>query len=126
MKILYWATRLIAAIIMLQTLYFKFSGSPESVYIFTEVGMEPWGRIGVGIMELIASILLIVPATVWIGAVLGAGLMAGAIGMHLTLLGIEVMDDGGYLFFLALLVLVCSLIALWIDRDKAKAFLKMS
>ncbi len=118
--IIYWGARIVAAIIMLQTLYFKFTASPESVYIFTEVGMEPWGRIGVGAMELIASALILVTATAWLGAGLALGLMAGAIGMHLTLLGIEVQDDGGQLFLYAVIVLVCSLYILWYDLDKVK------
>ncbi len=96
--------RFVAALIMLQTLYFKFGGAEESIYIFTQVGMEPWGRYLTGILELIASVLLIVPRTSWIGAGIGLGLMLGAIGMHLTLLGIEVQGDGGYLFILAMAV----------------------
>ena len=112
-----WTARVIAAVIMLQTLYFKFTGAEESVYIFTTVGMEPWGRIGVGVMELIASLLIIIPATSWIGAGIGLGLMLGAMGMHLTILGIEVHDDGGYLFFLALVVAICSAFILWINKQ---------
>lgn len=102
---------------MLQTLYFKFTGSPESMYIFEKCGMEPEGRWAVGVCELIASILLIVPATAWLGGVLGVGLMTGAIGLHLTELGIEVMDDGGYLFFLAVVVLVCSVYVIFVNRN---------
>jgi hypothetical protein len=98
--ILFWLARIVAAIIMLQTLYFKFTASPESVFIFTTVGIEPWGRWLVGALELVASILLFIPATVWLGAVLAIGLMAGAMGMHVTLLGIEVQGDGGQLFTL--------------------------
>lgn len=101
---LLWAVRLVAAIILLQTLYFKFLGQPESVYIFSKLGVEPWGRIGSGIVELIASVLILIPRTSWIGAGLGLGVMAGAILSHLTILGIEVQGDGGYLFFLALAV----------------------
>ena len=123
-NVIYWVTRIIAALIMVQTLYFKFSASPESVYIFTTVGMEPWGRIGIGIMELIAAGLLLVTATAWLGAGLGLGLMAGAIGMHFTLLGIEVQGDKGYLFFLALSVAVCSLYVLWYDMDKVQAAIR--
>jgi DoxX-like family len=119
--IVYWAARIIAAIIMLQTLFFKFSASPESVYIFTAVGMEPWGRIGVGVLELIASVLIILPATAYLGAGLALGLMGGAIGMHLTLLGIEVQGDGGQLFLYAVIVTVCSLYVLWYDLNKVKA-----
>jgi hypothetical protein len=101
---------------MLQTLYFKFTGAPESVEIFTRIGMEPWGRIGVGVMELIASALILIPATVWLGSLLAFGLMAGALGLHLTLIGIQVQGDGGYLFFLALIVAVCSAYAFWISK----------
>lgn len=122
--IIYWAVRLVAAVIMLQTLYFKFSGSRESVYIFTMVGMEPWGRIGVGVMELIASGLLLVTTTAWLGAGLALGLMVGAIGMHFTILGIEVQGDGGQLFLYAVIVAACSLIVLWYDSGKIEAILK--
>jgi uncharacterized membrane protein YphA (DoxX/SURF4 family) len=101
-----WALRIIAAIILLQTLYFKFSGHEESVALFTKLGIEPWGRIGTGVMELIASLLLLIPATVFIGAFLGIGLMAGAIFSHLTILGIESNGDGGQLFIMAVVVLV--------------------
>jgi hypothetical protein len=125
MKIyIYRLARLIAAIILLQTLYFKFTASPESVYIFTVVGMEPWGRIGVGVLEAAASLLLILTTTSWLGAALALGLMLGAIGMHFTLLGIDVMDDGGYLFFLALVVASCSAFVLWVDRQKILELLK--
>ena len=116
--VVYWIARLLAAVIMLQTLFFKFTASAESVYIFTTVGMEPWGRIGVGVMELIAAILIVVPATAWLGAGLALGLMVGAIGMHLTLLGIEVQGDHGYLFGLALAVTLCSIYVLVHDKDK--------
>jgi putative oxidoreductase len=116
--LLYWAVRLIAAIIMLQTLYFKFTGASESVEIFTRVGMEPWGRIGIGILELVASILILINATAWIGAVLALGLMAGAIMMHLTILGISVGGDGGYLFILAVIVFVCSLFILLYNKSR--------
>lgn len=122
--IIYWASRIIAALILLQTLYFKFSGAPESIYIFTTVGMEPWGRIGVGVMELIAAGLFLVTSTAWLGAGLGLGLMAGAIGMHFTLLGIDVQGDGGYLFLLAVSVAACSLYVLWYDSDKVAMVLK--
>lgn len=121
---LIWAARIVAAIILFQTLFFKFSGAEESVYIFTVVGMEPWGRIGVGVMEMIASVLLLIPAISWLGAAIAVGLMAGAIGMHLTLLGIEVQGDGGYLFYLALLVTLCAGFVLWQDKEKMIGFLK--
>jgi len=103
---------------MLQTLYFKFSGSPESMYIFRMLDMEPYGRIGTGVAELIASVLLLIPRTTWVGAVLGLGIIAGAILSHLFILGIEIMDDGGYLFILGVVVLVCTSILVWIHREQ--------
>ena len=102
LHILSWALQLTVAGILLQTLFFKFTGADESVYIFTTLGVEPWGRIGSGVVELAAAVLLLVPATAPLGALLTMGLMAGAIGSHLTILGIEVRDDGGLLFGLAL------------------------
>lgn len=121
--IFYWIARVIAAVIMLQTLYFKFTGSEESVYIFTQVGMEPWGRIGVGVLELIASALILINATAWLGAGLALGLMAGAIMMHLTMLGIVVKDDGGQLFIYALVVAVCSAFVLFKNKEKIIALI---
>jgi uncharacterized membrane protein YphA (DoxX/SURF4 family) len=103
-----WVLRLLAAIILLQTLYFKFSAAPESIYIFSKLGMEPWGRVSIGVLELIASTLILVPATTFFGSLLAIALMAGAIFFHLTALGISVQNDGGQLFIYALLVLVSS------------------
>ena len=108
--IIYWILRLVAAIIMLQTLFFKFTAAPESVYIFSTLGMEPWGRIGTGVLELVASLLLLIPRTTGLGAALGAGLMAGALFSHLTKLGIVVQDDAGLLFTYALVVFSSCLI----------------
>ena len=116
--LLSWTLRIVAAIILLQTLYFKFTGHPESVELFTKLGVEPWGRIGTGIIELIASILLFIPATVFIGAFLGAGLMLGAVASHLLVIGIESKADGGQLFILALIVLVCCVLLLFIHKNK--------
>lgn len=113
-----WFCQIIGALIMAQTLYFKFTAAEESVEIFTKIGMEPWGRIGIGVMELIASILLIVPSSAWLGALIAAGLMGGAIFFHITIIGFSVMNDGGYLFFLALAVLICSFIILFIRRTE--------
>lgn len=124
LQILYWIARLLAALIMLQTLFFKFTGSGESVYIFSMVGMEPWGRIGVGVFELIASVLLLINVTAWVGGGLGLGLMAGAIIMHLTVLGISVQGDGGQLFIYAVIVALCSLYILFVNREKIVDLLK--
>jgi putative oxidoreductase len=115
-KIISWICQLGAAGILGQTLFFKFTGAPESVYIFSAIGMEPWGRIGSGVMELVAVFLLLYPRTPVLGAVLAIGLMAGAIFFHLTKLGIEVQGDGGLLFRLALAVVLCSLVVLVLRR----------
>jgi hypothetical protein len=120
MKIVYWICRIVAAVILLQTLYFKFGASEESVYIFETVHMEPWGRIGVGVFELIAAALILINTTAWLGSILALGLMAGAIGMHLTLLGIEVRDDGGLLFLYALIVTACAIFILYYNREKIR------
>jgi len=114
--VLSWVCRVVAAAILLQTLYFKFTAAPESVYIFTKVGLEPVGRIGSGVVELVAAILFFVPGLTWLGAVLALGVMGGAIMSHLTLLGIEVQGDGGLLFALAIVVAICSVILLWMNR----------
>lgn len=117
-----WILRLLAAVILLQTLYFKFSAAPESIYIFSKLGMEPWGRIGTGVLELIAGILLLIPATTVYGALLAIGLMAGAIFFHITKLGISVQGDGGQLFIYALIVFVSSIVLVIIYRNTLFAF----
>ena len=119
-----WVLRLLAAIILLQTLFFKFTAAEESVYIFTQIGMEPWGRIGIGIMELIAALLILYPKTTPIGALLAIGLMAGAIFFHLTKLGVVVKNDGGQLFVYALIVLVSSGVLVLIYRQQLVATAK--
>jgi uncharacterized membrane protein YphA (DoxX/SURF4 family) len=113
-----WGLQLVVAGILLQTLFFKFTGAAESVYIFSTLGVEPWGRILSGIVELVAAILLLVPATTTVGAVLALSVMAGAIGSHLTVLGIEVMDDSGLLFGLALIVFASSTAILVLRRSE--------
>ena len=119
-----WAFRLIAAIILLQTLFFKFTAAPESVYIFSTLGLEPWGRIGVGVAELIVGILLLIPRTAWLGAIGGIGVISGAIFAHLTQLGIEVQGDGGTLFFMALAVFVSCAIVLVLHWQDGLSVLK--
>src|SRR5437868_110830 len=125
-----WACRIAAAVILLQTLFFKFTAAPESVYIFTKLGtfihtyisfasigaVEVSGRIGSGIMELIAALMLLTPRFVWAGAVLAMAATGGAIVSHLTFLGIEVQGDKGLLFLLAVVVLVTSAITFYLHR----------
>ena len=117
-NILLWISRIVAAIIMLQTLFFKFTAAPESVYIFDKVGLGAPGRSGSGVAELSASLLILVPKTSVYGAVLAVGVMAGAIASHLTILGIEVMGDHGQLFIYAVLVTVASLYIIWDGRKQ--------
>ena len=113
-----WVFQIIAAIILIQTLFFKFSGAAESVYIFTRMGAEPWGRLASGVFEAIAGILLLIPSTIAIGALLSAGVISGAVFSHLFVLGITLPEvgDNGELFLLAVLVLMSNLIVLFIRR----------
>ena len=102
-----WIIRLVVAVILVQTLYFKFTASEESVYIFSALGIEPYGRIVTGIAELITAILILIPRTSLLGAIMGCGVMIGAIFTHILILGIEVKNDGGTLFILALITFLC-------------------
>ena len=112
-----WLLRIVPALILLQTLFFKFTGAAESVYIFSKLNVEPWGRYGSGVAELIAGILLLIPRySVW-GALLALGVMGGAIVSHLFVLGIEVMDDNGQLFYMALLTAACSGVILYLNKQ---------
>ena len=124
-RVFSWLLQITVAVILLQTLFFKFTGADESVYIFSTVGrfvgvtgVEPWGRVGSGAIELVAAILLLVPATVSVGAVLTMGMMAGAIASHAVILGIEVKGDGGLLFALAITAFVGSAIVLALRRTQ--------
>ena len=123
-SILIWIIKLVAVVILLQTLFFKFTAAPESVYIFSTLGIEPYGRIGSGIVELIASILILIPRTTLLGAILGLGTMAGAILSHVTKLGVEVNNDGGTLFILAIVTFICCAILLFINKEKIPLLLK--
>jgi uncharacterized membrane protein YphA (DoxX/SURF4 family) len=115
-----WLLRLLPAVIMLQTLFFKFSGAEESIYIFTQMGIEHWGRIGTGIAEAIASVLLLWPRTTWLGALMGLGIMSGALASHAVVLGYEIMGDGGQLFWYAATVWISCAILLVIYRHHIK------
>lgn len=124
-SILIWIVRLTAAIILLQTLYFKFTAAEESVYIFCALGIEPYGRIGSGIAELVAAILILIPRTTWLGALMGAGTMFGAILSHLFVLGIEVKNDGGELFILAIITFLCCAALIYWNKSKIINILKL-
>jgi uncharacterized membrane protein YphA (DoxX/SURF4 family) len=124
-KILSWIARLLAAVILLQTLFYKFTGAKESKFIFTQLGAEPWGRIGSGIMELIAAILILIPRTTAYGALLGLGIMGGAILSHVLVLGWEVQDDHGQLFVYALLVFISCFYLVGINRKSLPVLKKL-
>ncbi|AUP77837.1 DoxX family protein [Flavivirga eckloniae] len=110
------ALRVIVAFILIQTLRFKFTAHPDSVHIFSQVGLEPYGRIGIGVLELIAGTFLLIPKTIWMGATLTLGVIGGAIFMHLTQLGIEVNNDEGLLFATAIVTFVLSAAILYIYK----------
>jgi len=136
MAVFSWVCRIVAAVILLQTLFFKFTAAPESVYIFTKLGtfihtyipfasistVEVSGRIGSGIMELIAAVLLLTPSFVWAGSVLAMAATGGAIASHLIFLGVEVQGDKGLLFLLAIVVFITSAVALTLHRRHIPVF----
>ena len=125
-KFFIWALRIVPAIIMLQTLYFKFSAQPESVKLFSILHMEPWGRIGTGIAELIASVLLLIPRTTLLGALMGTGLMSGAIFFHLTNSQIGINFNGDpWLFIYALVCFLCCAVLVFLHRRQIPDLLKL-
>ena len=111
-----WICQLAAAVILLQTLFFKFTGAAESRFIFSTLGVEPWGRIASGVVELVAAALLLYPRTAAVGGCLAMGVMAGAIFAHLFFLGIAVEGDGGLLFALAVAVFLCGALVVYLRR----------
>ncbi|HSM17456.1 MAG TPA: DoxX family protein [Gemmatimonadales bacterium] len=113
-----WVAQIIAAVILGQSLFFKFTGAPEAVYIFERLGVEPWGRYATGIVELVTVVLLLIPRTAGVGALLAIGLMVGAVGSHLTVLGINVQGDGGTLFGMAIVTLIAAVIVARIRRKE--------
>ena len=117
MKKLLLILRIIAAGILLQTLFFKFSGAPESIYIFSQLGVEHWGRFFTAVIELVVSILLLIPATSAVGALMSLGVMGVAIMSYIFILRIQVQNDGGTLFFLAVTVFLCSLVIVYFNRS---------
>jgi putative oxidoreductase len=112
-----------AAIILLQTLYFKFTAHPDSVYIFTTLGVEPYGRIGSGILELLTGGLLVFRRSSIYGAMLGLGIISAAILSHLLVLGIVVNNDGGVLFSLAIIVFFACLVNIFVQLQKLKSII---
>jgi uncharacterized membrane protein YphA (DoxX/SURF4 family) len=117
-KKLFLGIRIIIAIVLLQTLRYKFTGHPDSIYIFSKIGLEPFGRIGIGTLELIAALLILIPRTVWMGSLLSIGIISGAIFLHLSQLGVEINNDGGRLFYMAISIFILSGLVLWNQRKK--------
>lgn len=115
---------IIAAAILIQTLYFKFTGHPESVRVFSDLGIEPYGRIGLGVIELITALMILIPRTAAHGGLLGSGIMLGAIASHFFILGIEVNNDKGMLFIMAIITFICCLIVLFSRKDQIGSFIR--
>jgi uncharacterized membrane protein YphA (DoxX/SURF4 family) len=118
-----WILRLIPALILLQTLYFKFTAHPQSVKLFTQIGMEPYGRIGTGVLELIAALLLLIPRLTGYGAILGLVMMTGALYFHLTKIGIY-FDGDPVLFIYAVITFVCCAILILVYKNQLEKQLK--
>jgi uncharacterized membrane protein YphA (DoxX/SURF4 family) len=118
-----WILRLVPAVILLQTLYFKFTAQPESVQLFTRIGMEPYGRIGTGVLELIAAILILIPRYTGYGAILGLVMMTGALYFHLTKIGIFFGGDA-LLFIYAVVTFVCCALLIFIYKTRLESQLK--
>jgi putative oxidoreductase len=113
-----WVCRVVAAAIMLETLFFKFTSAPESVFIFRKMGLESWWRYGQGIWELIAAILLLSPRFGWAGGILTLSAMGAAIVSHLTILGIQIQGDHGLLFAMAIATFTSGFIVTYIHRNQ--------
>ena len=140
----HWLLTLYVALVFIQSLFFKFTGSPETVYIF-QGKLDPWAAsLGfgglfapgglfsakvVGSFELIASVLLLAGAAMSaqravqvLGAAMGLSVISGAIFFHLyTPLGVAVVNadgssDGGELFALACGVWLACAALLWLRR----------
>jgi hypothetical protein len=116
--------KLTVAIILLQTLYFKFTAHPDSVHIFSALGVEPWGRVGLGIIELITVVLILIPKTKIIGMATSLGIIIGAVFSHILVLGITVSNDGGGLFTLAIIVLLAATIFLIMHKNEVKSLIQ--
>lgn len=123
-NIISWILRLTVAIILLQTLFFKFTAHPDSVHIFSALGVEPWGRIGVGIIELITAVLILIPRTQIFGMLNSLGIIIGAVFSHMLVLGVNVKNDGGGLFTLAIIVLIASSTFLIINKNELISLIK--
>ncbi len=120
MRIVIFLVKFLITIIVGQTLFFKFSGAVESIYIFSVLGVEPWGRLALGVLELLSLVFLWIPKTTLYALILILGMMSGAIASHLFILGIEIMGDKGELFILGVVTWLCTAVLLFIKREEIK------
>lgn len=123
-KIISMILRIVVAVIFIQTLFFKFTAHPDSVELFTALGVEPFGRIGLGIVELIVSLLILIPKTKALGIVSSIGIMIGAIGSHFLVIGTNFKGDGGALFAMAVVVFIAATILFFMHKDEVKSLIK--
>lgn len=113
-NIVSWIAQIIAVVIMGQSLFYKFTAHEESVAIFTDINMEPYGRILIGVLEVFACLLLLKRSSAHYGALLGFGIMGGAVIGHFTQIGFE--GARGQLGAMAFLVMICCAVILFIRR----------
>lgn len=121
--LLSFVLRIAISLIYLQTLYFKFTGHPDSVYIFSKLGLEPYGRIGVGVIELIVSILLLINKTKLLSIIVSLSIITGAIASHLLVIGITIKEDDGGLFTLAIIIFTLNIVLIYLHKTDFSRFL---
>lgn len=118
--IVLWGCRILVSLILLQTLYFKFTAHPESVLLFTKLGVEPWGRIALGCIELLVGIGLLIPRLSLLASFGAVGILSGAILTHLAIIGIESNGDGGQLFLMAIIGFAAASVAFLVQWNHRK------
>ena len=111
-----WVCQVIAAAVMVAAGFIKLQGGPVDIFIFEKLGMEPFGRYLITVLEFTAGILLVWPSFSVLGALLSVGTMIGASIAHATVLGFSVQGDGGMHVGLLVLVFVTSGVVLWARR----------
>ena len=115
-SLLSFVIRIAISLIYLQTLYFKFTAHPDSVYIFSKLGLEPYGRIGIGMLELIVAILLVLNKTKLLSIIVSLGIITGAIASHLLVIGITIKEDHGGLFTLAIIIFTLNIVLIYLHK----------
>lgn len=122
-NLLDWIVRIVAVLILIPAFYFKLSGADRSIATFSALDAEPFGRYAVGFAELIVVVLLLIPQTSWLGAMVAGVIMIGAVGSHISVLGFA--GDTGVSFVLALVVLVCAIAEIYASRDRNPIFTRI-